>query len=396
MTALYLLEPDRPGAAWAPFAGVRPISELRAGLWRIRERWEAACDAEATAILGSHVDAFREGDEPPVRATGPIDGPAVIGISAFAPTGERITGLGELDARSAVRRLRHQGTTVGWAVPAGRRWTSPEDAGDAVEVDGLLLRGSFDLVTALERFLAEDCADLRAAPSSGIPEGSIVLGDPADVVVMGAAVEPGVVFDVRYGAVVLEAGVEVRHGTRLEGPVYAGTGSKLLGGFIRASAFGPQCRVHGEIAASVFLGYANKSHDGFVGHSVVGHWVNLGALTTTSNLKNTYGTVRLELPGERLETGRQNLGTLFGDHVKTAIGTMLATGTVIGAGAHLFGPPTPPKYVPPFAWGSEGDERQTADGFLRVAERVMTRRAVELTPERRRSLERTFARSTGG
>ena len=127
---------------------------------------------------------------------------------------------------------------------------------------------------------------------------------------------------------------------------------------------------------------------------MVGHWVNLGALTTTSNLKNTYGPVRLEVAGERIETGRQNLGTLFGDHAKTAIGTMLATGTVVGAGANVFGPPTPPKYVPPFAWGGAGDGRLTSDGFLRVAERVMTRRNVALTPERRLSLERTFARGT--
>jgi UDP-N-acetylglucosamine diphosphorylase / glucose-1-phosphate thymidylyltransferase / UDP-N-acetylgalactosamine diphosphorylase / glucosamine-1-phosphate N-acetyltransferase / galactosamine-1-phosphate N-acetyltransferase len=396
MTGLYLLEPDRPGAAWAPFAGVRPIAELRAGVWRIRERWEAAADAEATAILGAHVEAFHDGDAPPVRAIGPIEGPAVVGASWFAPTGDRISGLRDLVSPGAIRRLRHQGATVGWVVPAGRRWEGPDQAGEADEIEGLPLRGSFDLVTALERFLGEDCADLRAAPTTGIPEGSIVLGDPGNVVVMGAAVEPGVVFDVRHGAVVLEAGVEVRHGTRLEGPVYAGSGSRLLGGFIRGSVFGPECRVHGEVSASVFLGYANKSHDGFVGHSVVGHWVNLGALTTTSNLKNTYGPVRLDLPGERIETGRQYLGTLFGDHAKTAIGTMLATGTVIGAGANLFGPPTPPKYVPPFAWGSEGDERLSGEGFLVVAERVMSRRNVELTPERRRSLERTFVRGTSG
>src|SRR5262249_42609465 len=157
----------------------------------------------------------------------------------------------------------------------------------------------------------------------------------SDIVVMGAAVEPGVVFDVRHGAVVLEPGVEVRHGTRLEGPVFVGARSRVLGGFIRGSAFGPECRLHGEIAASVFLGYANESHDGFVGHSVVGHWVNLGALTTTSNLKNTYGPVRLEVAGRRIETERQNLGTLFGDHAKTAIGTMLATGTVVGVGANV-------------------------------------------------------------
>lgn len=392
MTGLYLLEPERPDAAWAPFAGVRPVAELRAGAWRIRERWEAACEAEALAILGTHVAEFHESDVPPVRPVSAVEGPAIVAASWFAPTGDRLA----LPASGPARRLSHEGATVGWLVPAGERWDGPHERGDAIEVAGLPLRGSFDLVTALERFLGEDCADFAEAPSTGVPEGSLVLGDPSRVVVMGAAIEPGVVFDVRLGSVVLQAGVEVRHGTRLEGPLLAGVNAKLLGGYIRASVIGPECRVHGEIAASVFLGYANKTHDGFVGHSVVGQWVNLGALTTTSNLKNTYGPIRLEVDGRRIETGRQNLGTLFGDHAKSAIGTMLATGTVVGAGAHLFGPPTPPKYVPPFAWGSQGDERLTAEGFLRVAERVMPRRGVEFTPDRRRSLERTFERSVGG
>jgi UDP-N-acetylglucosamine diphosphorylase/glucosamine-1-phosphate N-acetyltransferase len=389
MSRLYLLEPADPGPAWAPFTGVRPIAELRAGVWRIRERWEAACEAETTAILGAHVDGFVEGDEPPVTAMDAVDGPAVVCASWFAPTGDRIAGL---EGSGPARRLVHRGQTVGWIVAAGERWHGTHEGGAAIEVDGLPLAGSFDLVTALERFLGEDCADFQGVPAAGVPAGSVVLGDPAGIVDLGAAVEPGVVFDVRQGGVVLEAGVEVRHGTRLEGPVFVGANSKVLGGHIRASVLGPESRVHGEVAASVFLGYANKSHDGFVGHSVVGHWVNLGALTTTSNLKNTYGPVRLEIAGRRIETGRQNLGTLFGDHAKTAIGVMLATGTVISAGAHLFGPPTPPKYVPPFAWGSHGGERLTAEGFLRIAERVMPRRGVTLTAERRRSLERTFAR----
>ena len=190
-----------------------------------------------------------------------------------------------------------------------------------------------------------------------------MLGDPAEVVVMGAAVEPGVVFDVRHGAVVLEPGVEVRHGTRLEGPVYVGARTRRCW----AASSAPRCSAPsaGCMARSrraVFLGYANKSHDGFVGHSVVGHWVNLGARTTTSNLKNTYGPVRLEVAGQRIETGRQNLGTLFGDHAKTAIGTMLATGTVVSAGANVFGAPTPPKYVPPFAWGGDGASGSRAKG----------------------------------
>ncbi|HEX6104023.1 MAG TPA: putative sugar nucleotidyl transferase [Gemmatimonadales bacterium] len=389
MSPLYLLEPRAPGAVWAPFAGVRPIAELRAGMWRIRERWEAAFDTDTAAVLGDHVDGFSEGDEPPVRPVAPLEGPAVVGVSWFAPSGDRV------EPGDGARRLVHQGTTVGWIVARGERWTGPHEDGAGLELDGLLLGGTFDLITALERLLAADCADLQAAPRGGVPEGSIVLGDPGRVVVRGAVVEPGVVFDVRQGAVVLEAGVEVRHGTRLEGPVYAGPDTKLLGGFIRGSSFGPECRVHGEIAWSVFLGHANKSHDGFLGHSVVGRWVNLGAGTTTSNLKNTYGPVRLDVNGTRIETERLNLGTLFGDHAKTAIGTMLGTGTVVCAGASLFGPPGAPKYVAPFAWGTTG-ERLSEEGFLRIAERVMSRRNVELSPERRDSLRRTYARGTAG
>jgi hypothetical protein len=120
--------------------------------------------------------------------------------------------------------------------------------------------------------------------------------------------------------------------------------------------------------------------------------VNLGAGTTTSNLKNTYGPVRLAVGDDRIETGRTFLGSLVGDHAKTAIGTMLATGTVIGAGANIFGPGAVPKYVPPFAWGGNGT-RMAEDAFLRVAGRVMPRRNVELTPERAESLRTMYRRA---
>jgi UDP-N-acetylglucosamine diphosphorylase / glucose-1-phosphate thymidylyltransferase / UDP-N-acetylgalactosamine diphosphorylase / glucosamine-1-phosphate N-acetyltransferase / galactosamine-1-phosphate N-acetyltransferase len=265
MTALYLLEPDAAEPAWAPFAGVRPVAELRAGVWRIRERWEAALQQDATAILGAHVAGFSELDEPPIRSPGGIDGPAVVAASWFAPGGAALT----LDA--GVRRLVHEGSTVGWVVPPGESWNGANDEGTATEIDGIRLRGAWDLITALERLLAEDCADFRTAPRHSVPEGSLVLGDPADVICLNAAVEPGVVFDVRHGPVVLDEGVEVLHGARLEGPLYAGPGTRLLGGSFRASVFGPECRARGEIVASVFLGYGNKAHDGFVGHSVVGH-----------------------------------------------------------------------------------------------------------------------------
>jgi UDP-N-acetylglucosamine diphosphorylase/glucosamine-1-phosphate N-acetyltransferase len=387
MTALYLLEPESPGAEWAPYAGVRPIAELRAGVWRIRERWEAAAGEDATALLGHHAAGFVEGDEPAMQPVVDIVGPALVAASWFAPTGVPITPA------SGVRRLVHGGESVGWILAKGERWEGPHEQGPSLTIEGVRLHGTYDLLTALEALLIADCADFLVAPHPGVPEGSVVLGDPSQVISLGARVEPGVVFDLRQGAVVMDQGSEVRSGTRLEGPVYIGPGTRVLGGFIRGSVFGPECRVHGEVSTSVFLGYANKSHDGFVGHSIVGQWINLGAGTTTSNLKNTYGPVRLEVDGHRIETGRLNLGSLIGDHAKTAIGTLLATGTVISAGANVFGPIAPPKYVPPFAWGCSGSERMSEDGFLKVAERVMGRRDVDFSPDRRESLRRTYQRT---
>ena len=383
---LFLLEPAHPGAAWAPFTAVRPLAELRAGVWKIRERWEAAFDLDTTAIVGGAAPDFYEGFEPPMARADAITGPALVASSAFAPIGAAFHAAPE------TRRLTHAGVSVGWILPAGAFWRGPNEEGPALEIEGRSLHGCFDLLSALEQFLAPDCLGFAAGGADPIPSGSIVLGDPALVICRGALVEPGVVFDTRGGAVVLEAGVEVRHGSRLEGPLYVGARSRLLGGHLRASVFGPRSSVKGEISSSLFLGYANKSHDGFVGHSVVGHWVNLGAGTTTSNLKNTYGEVALEVAGQRIATGRQFLGTLFGDHAKTAIGTMLSTGTVVGAGANLFGGSAVPKYVPPMAWGSDGRVQMTNEGFLKVAERVLPRRDVAFTPEIRASLSATYHR----
>ena len=383
MTQLYLLEPAAPGAAWAPFTGVRPIAELRAGLWRIRERWERALGLPAAGILGAHAEGFHEADEPPTTTPAALTGPAVVVTSAFAPSGRAIPLAPD------ARRLVHGDSPVGWIVPAGERFDPGSTRGRELPVEGQPLAGTYSLLDALERLLGEDCAVCRGRGAA--PAGALVLGDAADVVTQGAAVEPGVVFDVRSGPVVLEAGSEIRSGTRLEGPAFVGAGTRILGGYLRASVFGPECRVRGEVAASVFLGYANKAHDGFVGHSVVGRWTNLGAGTITSNLKNTYGPVRLDVAGERIETGRLNVGTLLGDHAKTAIGTLLPTGAVVSAGANVFGGPAP-KYLPPFAWGVAG-ERMTEDGFLQIAERVMARREVAWTEARRESLRRIYRRA---
>jgi UDP-N-acetylglucosamine diphosphorylase/glucosamine-1-phosphate N-acetyltransferase len=385
---LHLLDPE-PSAAWAPFAGIRPLSELRVGAALVRESWEAFAGAETTAIFAlPHLAGFVEAGVPAVTPPRPVAGPALIGASAFAPRGPApALPAGDL-------RLTHAGRSVGWVVAPGSTWTRPSDDGPAVEVAGLGLRGVFDLVPALERLLAADLA-ARLEDSDPIPRGSTVIGEPAWLALRQAAVEPGVVFDTAAGPIVLESGVAVKTGTRLEGPLWVGANTQLLGGPIRASAIGPHCKVRGEVSTCVFLGYANKAHDGFVGHSVIGRWVNLGAGTITSDLKNTYGPVRLEVAGTALETGLQFLGSLIGDHAKTAIGTLLGTGTVIGAGANVFDAVRPPKYVPPFAWGGSGRERMTREGFLRIAERVLRRRDVPVDEATRACFARLYDWATG-
>ncbi|HXF95986.1 MAG TPA: hypothetical protein VNI61_07765 [Gemmatimonadales bacterium] len=381
--ALYLLDPE-PGPRWAPFAGVRPIAELRAGAHLVRERWEAFVGAETREILSlPHLAGFVEPGVPPVAGFHPVTGPALVASSTFAPRGLAPT-FPEGDFR-----LVCGGVTVGWGVPAGVTWAGPARQAPALEVPGAVLHGIHDLITVLEPLLAEDLAAMLE-DSDPIPAGSTVLGDPAAVALHDAVVEPGVTFDVGRGPVVLESGVEVKGGTRLEGPLWAGPNTRLLGGRIATSAIGPSCVVRGEMTHCVLLGYANKAHDGFVGHSVVGRWVNLGANTVTSNLKNTYGPVRLSVDGTTVETGLQNLGSLIGDHAKTAIGTLLSTGAVIGAGASIFDAVRPPKYVPPFAWGGSGPERMTREGFLRIAERVLPRRHVAVDEATRAVLGRIY------
>ncbi len=116
------------------------------------------------------------------------------------------------------------------------------------------------------------------------------------------------------------------------------------------------CKVGGEVAASIFLGYSNKPHEGFVGHSYIGEWVNLGAGTTTSNLKNTYGPIKMRIGKKEIETDRRFLGSMIGDHTKTAIGTRLNTGTYVGYCSLLAASQLPPHFIPSFTFNTDAGQ----------------------------------------
>jgi UDP-N-acetylglucosamine diphosphorylase/glucosamine-1-phosphate N-acetyltransferase len=193
------------------------------------------------------------------------------------------------------------------------------------------------------------------------------------------SIEPFVVLDANDGPILIRRGASIASFTRIVGPCYIGQESHIIGDAIRACSIGDVCKVRGEISGTVMLGHSNKGHTGFVGSSYIGRWVNLGAGTTTSNLKNTYGSVHLWTPSGIRDTRLQFLGSMFGDHVKTGIGTLLTTGCVVGAGSNIFGSEITSKYIPPFSWGSiEPYDRFESSKFIEIAERMMARRHVTL------------------
>jgi UDP-N-acetylglucosamine diphosphorylase/glucosamine-1-phosphate N-acetyltransferase len=218
-----------------------------------------------------------------------------------------------------------------------------------------------------------------------------VQGDPALVFIEeGARVERGVVFSTVEGPVVVAAEAELRAPSRIEGPCYVGPKTVVDSAQVRPGcSFGRNCRVSGEVEASIFADHVNKHHYGFIGHSYVGEWVNLGAGTTNSDLKNTYGEVRAHTREGRVPTGLDKAGCFLGDHVKLGIGTMVGTGVCVGPFSNVFSSPTVGGYVPPFSWGPFGAfETYDPAKALEVAGVVMARRGVELTDAYRRLVER--------
>jgi UDP-N-acetylglucosamine diphosphorylase/glucosamine-1-phosphate N-acetyltransferase len=196
-------------------------------------------------------------------------------------------------------------------------------------------------------------------------------------------VEAGAILDAGPGPIFLGEGVRVLHNAVIVGPVAVGPrsvikiGARIEGG----TSIGPVCKVGGEVEASILQGYANKQHDGYLGHSYLGAWTNLGAGTQTSDLKNNYSTVRVWSPGGEIDTGERFAGAYVGDHSKTAIGTLLNTGTVIGFSCNLFGAGFPPKHVPSFSWeGKEGLAPYDLDKAMATARAVMERRGVIMEP----------------
>jgi UDP-N-acetylglucosamine diphosphorylase/glucosamine-1-phosphate N-acetyltransferase len=196
-----------------------------------------------------------------------------------------------------------------------------------------------------------------------------------------ARVEPFVFADTTAGPVVIGDGAVITSFTRLEGPCYVGAGTHLQSARIRGSTIGPQCRVGGEVECAIIQGFTNKAHDGFLGHAYVGEWVNLGAGTQCSDLRNDYGEVRVMVEGSLVCTGNNKVGCFLGDHTKTAIGTLLNTGTSAGIFCQLLPGGLSPRWLPSFGswWNGAFAERSDVATLLSTAATVMRRRNKDFT-----------------
>ncbi len=240
-----------------------------------------------------------------------------------------------------------------------------------------------------ELIAAEFPLAIEGKESEGkLEQGAIIYGGDSSRVYLGkgAVVHPTVVLDVSHGPIYIGDNTTVYPPTRIEGPTYIGKGTWIVGGKIReGSNIGDVCRVGGEVEESIIQGYSNKYHDGFLGHAYVGEWVNLGALTTNSDLKDTYGSVRITIEGEGKIDAGTKVGCFIGDHVKTSIGTLIYTGKRIGIFSHIHGVAT--EDVPSFTiWaksiGAQGDAVELLlESALEIHRRVLARRKMEATPE---------------
>jgi UDP-N-acetylglucosamine diphosphorylase/glucosamine-1-phosphate N-acetyltransferase len=271
----------------------------------------------------------------------------------------------------------------------GKKLVSPGDFNTIEKrvIKGLKLIGyPWDLVSKNGAELASDFLSLtqgQPAILGKIYEGAHLLNTPQIHIGKEARVKPGVVLDAEKGPIYIARNVEVMPNSFIRGPVFIGEGSIIKAGakIYENTSIGEMCKVGGEVEDSIIHAHSNKQHDGFVGHSYLGEWVNIGAGANNSDLKNDYGHVRVYNDGSTVDSGLQFVGLTMGDHSKCGINSTFNTGTVISVCCNVFGAGMPPKYLPAFSWGepASGFSTYKLDKAIDVARLVMERRNVQLS-----------------
>ena len=393
----------------SPVALLRPVFELICGrecLRRRLQRWFPTADFGAW-IRNWLVDAYRD-EQPGLHINDPawLQNGLVLLINGRWLPERRLTPLDF---------VAHQAGFVdglpAWIFCDGRDLTELLQ-GDIqaslnayaatkkiIPTNGQFIRYPWDLINQNSSQLIRDFTD-EGVSHWPARDHVQILGDPGDIYISSqCTIDPYVVIDTRSGPVSVDKDVQIQSFTRIEGPCHIGRGSQIFRGLIRkGTTIGEHCRVGGEIEESILHGFVNKYHEGFLGHSYVCPWVNIGAMSSTSDLKNDYSTVKVPLQGQLVDSEVTKVGSFIGDHSKTALDSMFNTGSSVGVmttvvpGGRLL-----PRHIPSFCsviWGELHNE-QSLDSAIGTARIVMQRRGEQLTEPAERLLrviyERTMA-----
>lgn len=392
-------------AMLSPLTDLRASFDVRTGVLTTIERWSRVAhvagavvpDAVAALTRERHGFAVNTGialghgspdDILVVNGACPLPIAEAVNLAPGAAIVERTTG--HLIAwRTTLERARVVGS-------------GPPIKPDAVGVVDrrVLLTRPWHVRTLRDACIAADLDVLAGAPTA-IPAGVTPIGGHPIHIDPSARVYPTVVLDAEHGPIWIGPHAVVRPGSILIGPCAIGEHSTVLDRTLikGQTAIGPHCKAAGEVGGTIIQGYSNKAHDGHLGDSWLGEWVNLGAGTTNSNLLNTYGEViaRPTSGGSNERTGETFLGAIIGDHVKMAICTRIMTGSIVGTGTMWAATKPISGTVPAFTWATDAGERSyRLDKFMEVARAAMGRRKISLSMEYSKRLQKFTTEGHGG
>ena len=266
------------------------------------------------------------------------------------------------------------------------------------EISPTEFRFLWDMGLDMGNLITEDFQEIygKGEIAGKVYQNVSIVDEKSVYVAPSAVVKPGVVLDAEGGPIIIDDDAVVMANAVVEGPVYLGKGSRIkIGAKVYENTYiGPVSKVGGELEASIIQGYTNKQHEGFMGHAYLGEWINIGADSNNSDLKNNYGSVKVWVNGKVIDSGSLFVGLIMGDHTKTGINSMFNTGTVVGVGCNIYGSGYPTKYIPSFSWGgAAGFQDYRLDKMLETAKAVKNRRKLELTNEEIELLTDIFKRT---
>jgi len=367
-----------------PFTFTRPVADIRIGILTIREKWEKFLGSTTTTVTEEYLsDKF-----PMVE----LEQNVLINAS-FCPSENLVPLIKNLQENQAI--FYNDEPLAFYAKEDQEIDFDAFTITQYTDDDVLRIENTWDIFEKNHQAIKRDYDVLtQGRTSEAIPQTTIAF-NPEHIFIEKGAKVMCASLNATDGPIYIGEDTVLMEGATIQGPFAlcehssVKMGAKIYGG----TTIGPHCKVGGEVANSVMMGYSNKGHDGYMGNSVLGHWCNLGADTNTSNLKNNYAQVRLwDYDTERFaKTGTQFCGLMMGDHSKCGINTMFNTGTVVGVSANIFGAGYPRNFIPSFTWGgSSGMETYNTTKAFEVAAVVMARRGLEFDTQEEAILNEVF------